>query len=54
MGLRSWARAASAQGIINDDEVNRWESLYDETVAEGRFLWSVTFFVTSGRKPVVL
>jgi hypothetical protein len=29
----------------------RWEDLYDETVAQGKFLWSVTFFITSGRKP---
>lgn len=53
MGLRSWARTASTQGIMDDHEVNRWEVLYDETVAEGKFLWSVTFFMTSGRKPAV-
>ncbi|HEY3064888.1 MAG TPA: methyltransferase domain-containing protein [Methylomirabilota bacterium] len=53
MGLRSWARAALAQGIMNRDEVNRWETLYDETVAQGKFLWSVTFFITSGQKPAV-
>jgi SAM-dependent methyltransferase len=51
LGLRSWARAASGQGIMDDDEVKRWEDLYDETVAQGKFLWSVTFFITSGRKP---
>lgn len=53
MGLRSWARAARVHGTINDEEVNRWETLYDETVAQGKFLWSVTFFITSGRKPTV-
>jgi hypothetical protein len=51
MGLRSWAHAAATQGIISDDEVSRWETLYDETVAQGKFRWSVTFFITSGRKP---
>jgi ubiquinone/menaquinone biosynthesis C-methylase UbiE len=51
LGLRSWARAASTQGIMNDNEVKRWEILYDETVAHGQFLWSVTFFITSGRRP---
>ncbi len=51
LGLRSWARAASAEGIMTDDDVTRWEILYDETVAQGKFLWSVTFFITSGRKP---
>jgi hypothetical protein len=53
MGLRSWARAARVHGTINDEEMNRWETLYDQTVAQGKFLWSVTFFITSGRKPTV-
>jgi len=53
MGLRSWARTASDRGIMNDDEVARWETLYDQVVAEGEFLWSVSFFITSGRKPAV-
>jgi len=53
MGLRSWARTALAHGIMNDAEVQRWETLYDEVVAEGSFLWSVSFFITSGRKPGV-
>jgi len=53
MGLRSWARTALAQGMMSDAEVQRWETLYDEVVAEGRFLWSVSFFITSGRKPAV-
>jgi ubiquinone/menaquinone biosynthesis C-methylase UbiE len=52
MGLRSWARAALAQGLMSDAEVQRWEALYDELVAEGRFFWSVSFFITSGRKPL--
>jgi hypothetical protein len=38
---------------MTDDEVHRWEILYDETVARGKFLWSVDFFITSGRKPAV-
>ena len=52
MGLRSWARAALAQGRISEAQVLRWETLYDEIVAAGRFCWSVSFFITSGRKPV--
>ncbi len=51
IGLRSWAHVALARGIMNDDEVNRWEAMYDDVVAKGKFLWSVTFFITSGRKP---
>jgi SAM-dependent methyltransferase len=50
MGLRSWARAAMSHGTMTGDEVHRWETLYDETVARGAFLWSVTFFITTGRK----
>jgi SAM-dependent methyltransferase len=53
MGLRSWAGAASDRGIMNEDDVARWETLYDQVVAEGEFLWSVSFFITSGRKSVV-
>ena len=52
MGLRTWARTASERGIMSDAEVRRWEALYDEVVADERFLWSVRFFITSGRKPV--
>jgi SAM-dependent methyltransferase len=53
MGLRSWARTASARGLMNDEDVARWETLYDQLVAEGGFLWSVSFFITSGRKPAL-
>lgn len=52
MGLRSWARTAVAR-MMSDAEVHRWEALYDDVVAEGRFRWSVSFFITSGRKPAV-
>ncbi len=50
MGLRSWARTASTRGMMSDDEVDRWESLYDAVVADESFSWSVGFFITSGRK----
>jgi SAM-dependent methyltransferase len=52
LGLRSWARAALAQGRMSEPEVQRFEASYDEVVAAGRFRWSVSFFITSGRKPV--
>jgi SAM-dependent methyltransferase len=51
MGLRSWAQTASDRGMMSADDVARWETLYDQVVAEGRFNWSVSFFITSGRKP---
>jgi SAM-dependent methyltransferase len=50
LGLRSWARAASARGLLDEAEVRRWETSYDELVAAGGFAWSVSFFLTSGRK----
>jgi ubiquinone/menaquinone biosynthesis C-methylase UbiE len=53
MGLRSWARTALGRGMMSDADVDRWESLYDDVVAAGRFRWSVSFFITSGHKPVV-
>jgi hypothetical protein len=53
MGLRSWARTASDRSMMSEDDVARWEMLYGQVVAEGEFLWSVSFFITSGRKQVV-
>lgn len=50
LGLRSWARGASARGLMDEGEVRRWETSYDELVASGGFRWSVSFFLTSGRK----
>ena len=51
LGLRSWARTASARGRMSVDDADRWEGLYDAVVAGGSFRWSVSFFITSGRKP---
>jgi hypothetical protein len=48
---RGVVRAASARGLMGEDEVRRWEASYDERVASGGFEWSVSFFITSGRKP---
>ena len=50
MGLRSWARAALACGMMSEAEAQRFEALYDRVVADGSFRWSVSFFITSGRK----
>lgn len=51
LGLRSWARAARERALMSDAEVERWETAYDEVVAARALRWSVSFFVTSGRKP---
>jgi hypothetical protein len=49
MGLRSWARTAFAHGTSSEEEVRQWETSYDAVVADRRFLWSVSFFITDGR-----
>jgi SAM-dependent methyltransferase len=51
LGLRSWARTAAERGKMTLDEAGRWESLYDQVVAEDAFCWFVSFFISSGRKP---
>jgi len=51
MGLRSWASTARDRGMMSDAEVDRWETLYDAVAAAGNFQWSVSFFITSGRRP---
>jgi SAM-dependent methyltransferase len=51
LGLRSWARTAEVHGAMAEGDVRSWEALYDRVVAEGRFRWSVSFFLTKGRKP---
>ena len=51
LGLRTWAGSAQSQGYLTPTEVGTWERLFDETVEAGRFLWSVTFFLTAGTKP---
>lgn len=48
MGLRTWAGSAKSVGLLTDDDVVRWERLYDETIADGRFRYAVTFFLTAG------
>jgi ubiquinone/menaquinone biosynthesis C-methylase UbiE len=48
MGLRTWARSAAANEFISTEDADRWERLFDETVRSGKFLYAVTFFVTSG------
>jgi hypothetical protein len=40
-----------AEGLLTDDDVARWEADVDAAVADGEFLYAVTFFITSGSKP---
>ena len=50
MGLKTWARSACSADDMSKSEVARWEELYDETIAAGRFRYAVSFFLTSGVK----
>ena len=51
MGLRTWARTWQEDGELFLRDVERWESLFDEVVAGGRFFYSVTLFTTLAVKP---
>jgi SAM-dependent methyltransferase len=51
LGLRTWAGSAQPYGYLTKSEVATWERLFDDVVAAGRFLWSVTFFLTAGTRP---
>ena len=51
MGLRDWATFAHKCGLIEAHEVKAWERALDEAIAERRFLYSFTLFITAGHKP---
>jgi ubiquinone/menaquinone biosynthesis C-methylase UbiE len=51
MGLRTWAASAHRRGALPEEDVVRWEQATDEAIAQGYFLYAVTFFLTSGVKP---
>lgn len=50
MGLRSWAASGHAAGILSAGDAAQWPVVIDEAIATGRFLYAVTFFVTSGSR----
>jgi SAM-dependent methyltransferase len=52
LGLRSWAATAEARGVLDADDVAAWEQTVDAAVAEGRFLYSFSLFLTAGTKPL--
>jgi len=51
MGLRTWAQTACQQGVLTHAEVRAWTSQLDQAVAEGRFTYAVTFFITAATTP---
>src|SRR5262249_8737280 len=50
-GFTTWPRLMHAEGLVTDGELARWETAVDAAVAEGDFLYAVTFFIASGTKP---
>ena len=51
MGLRHWARAAHERGFLPVDDADAWEAMLDDAIAEERFLYSFSLFLTAGTKP---
>jgi SAM-dependent methyltransferase len=50
MGLRTWAATAAARGLLADGDAAAWERQLDEAVAEGRFLYAFSLFLTAGKR----
>ena len=48
MGVRTWAAHACERGYLAADDERAWEAQLDEAVAQGTFLYAVTFFLTAG------
>jgi len=48
MGLRSWAADGHERGEVSQDDARAWPEAFDAAVASGRFLYALTFFITSG------
>jgi SAM-dependent methyltransferase len=51
MGLRNWAQIAHDQGVLSETAVEAWTSQLDQAIADGRFLYAVTFFITVAIMP---
>jgi SAM-dependent methyltransferase len=49
-GFSTWPRLMQLEGLLTDDEVARWDADVGAAVANGDFLYSVTFFIASGTK----
>jgi SAM-dependent methyltransferase len=48
MGLRTWAATARERGVLSAEDAAAWEREIDASIAEGRFLYAFTIFVTAG------
>ncbi|MFI0742729.1 methyltransferase domain-containing protein [Streptomyces sp. NPDC021100] len=47
MGIRDWADTFADLGHLDRSEAQRFNALLDEAIESGRFLYSVTYFLTS-------
>ncbi|EMF02102.1 methyltransferase domain-containing protein [Streptomyces mobaraensis NBRC 13819 = DSM 40847] len=51
MGIRHWAGAFADRGRLSRAEARRFDTLLDDAIENGRFLYSVTYFLTSATLP---
>jgi SAM-dependent methyltransferase len=51
MGLRDWAAIAHDRGFLETQDVELWTQAIDRAIADGRFLYAFTLFLTSGTRP---
>lgn len=49
-GFMTWPQLMLHEGLLTDDEVDRWDAEIATAVANDEFLYAVTFFITSGTK----
>jgi SAM-dependent methyltransferase len=50
MGLRTWAATAAECGLLSHEDAAAWERQLDEAVAEDRFLYAFSLFLTAGTR----
>jgi ubiquinone/menaquinone biosynthesis C-methylase UbiE len=50
-GFTTWPQLMLHEGLLTEDEVARWNAEIAAAVANGEFLYAVTFFIASGTKP---
>jgi SAM-dependent methyltransferase len=50
MGLRTWGETACERGALSPGEAAAWGRELDEAIAEGRFLYAFTIFLTAGAR----
>ncbi|WP_240351652.1 hypothetical protein [Streptomyces olivoreticuli] len=51
MGIRDWAGVFADRGHLDRSEAHRFDTLVDDAIRAGRFLYAVTYFLTSATLP---